>query len=149
MGILVLNAGSSTVKFALFGFDTLEVLVRGLLDWAGKTGQATVRMEMPGQGPIRQDLEVPSYREAVFAALNLLQRSFGTSGVALTNRGTGAASAASEKAAEGNFGQKIRIVGHRLIHGGEEIRTPVWIDAQMKQTIARYRHLAPLHIPAG
>ncbi|MCS7305855.1 MAG: acetate kinase [Thermoguttaceae bacterium] len=202
MAILVLNAGSSTVKFALFDFDSLEVLVRGLLDWAGKTGEAMVRLEMPGQPPVRQELEVPSYREAVFAALKLLQKCFGassdqyrlhdevgpplklmqkcfgtsslgraesTDSISIPERDTpeGAdrlpdiagssgprfsatsSGGRSDSALPGLAARKIRVVGHRLIHGGEEIRQPVWIDAQMKQTIARYRHLAPLHIPAG
>ena len=172
MAILVLNAGSSTVKFALFDFDTLEVLLRGVLDWAGKTGQATVRLEMPGQPPWSQDLEVPSYREAVFAALNLLQQRLGILEAEQAEPGTLAGGEGAErvgKATEasqaistslsplppsdsllpGLTRRKIRVIGHRLIHGGEEIRTPVWIDAPMKQTIARYRHLAPLHIPAG
>jgi len=176
MAILVLNAGSSTVKFALFDFDTLEVLLRGVLDWAGKTGQATVRLEMPGQPPWSQDLEVPSYREAVFAALNLLQQrlgileagsqgtekappglSTGVEGIGLGGQAHGASQPLcsgqrvpqSDSLLPGLAQRKIRVIGHRLIHGGEEIRTPVWIDAPMKQTIARYRHLAPLHIPAG
>ena len=172
MAILVLNAGSSTVKFALFDFDTLEVLLRGLLDWAGKTGQATVRLEMPGQPPCCQDLEVPSYREAVFAALNLLQQRLGILATKETEahppsggEGFGLGRQVprasqpicsgqhpvfqSHSVLSGLGGRKIRVIGHRLIHGGEEIRTPVWIDAPMKQTIARYRHLAPLHIPAG
>jgi acetate kinase len=41
------------------------------------------------------------------------------------------------------------VVGHRLIHGGEAIRSAVRIDADMKTTIAQFSHLAPLHIPAG
>lgn len=145
VAILVLNAGSSTVKVALFAFETLEVLMRGVLDWAGKTGQATIRLDISGQATLRQELEVPSYREAVFVALRLLHHSF-----------PGAkAETADDKNLNTNFseqsglGGKIRVIGHRLIHGGEEIRSPVWIDAAMKQTIARYRHLAPLHIPAG
>ncbi len=162
MAILVLNAGSSTVKFAVFDFQTLEVQVRGLLDWAGKTGEATVRLEMPGQAPVYQELEVPTYREAVFAALNLLQRIFPTMvdeplqqdqprsdpSVCQTVASNGSPSE-SVLSSVARGGRKIRVVGHRLIHGGEEIRRPVWIDAQMKELIARYRHLAPLHIPAG
>lgn len=129
MSILVVNAGSSSVKFALFDFDTLAPAARGILDWAGRTGKATITLQ-PQSGPmgVRQ-IDVPGYREAVAEALAAL-RDFG--GGAAESGGTG-----------------IRVVGHRLIHGGEEIRSPVWIDAAMKETIARYSHLAPLHIPAG
>jgi len=50
---------------------------------------------------------------------------------------------------QGNRSLQIRVVGHRLIHGGEDIRRPVRIDADMKKTIEGVAHLAPLHIPAG
>ncbi len=126
MSILVINAGSSSVKFALFRFESLEPVARGLLDWAGQTHRATVTLT-PEQGdPVRSELDVPNYRAGVIAALQTLRES---------------------KLAEDSSG--IRVVGHRLIHGGPQIRRPVRIDTAMKETIARYAHLAPLHIPAG
>ena len=126
MSILVINAGSSSVKFALFGFEGLQCAARGLLDWAGEAQRATVTIT-PQDGEVTQgEVDAPDYRSAVAAALGMLQES------ALID-------AASP----------IRVVGHRLIHGGEEIREPVWIDAKMKETIGRYADLAPLHIPAG
>ena len=127
MSILVINAGSGTVKFGLFTFDTLEPLARGLLDWAGAARRATLTLTPQDGDPVRRDLDVPDYRAGVVAALEILRE--------------------SELAAGRAAG--IRIVGHRLIHGGEAIRRPVRIDAAMKTTIARYAHLAPLHIPAG
>ncbi|OHB70938.1 MAG: hypothetical protein A2V70_19600 [Planctomycetes bacterium RBG_13_63_9] len=132
MSILVINAGSSTVKFAQFRFDSLEPIAQGLLDWAGGGGRAVgdgraVVSLRPHQGePIRAELDVSDYRAAVVAALRMLRQSK-------------------------LQGQEptIEVVGHRLIHGGEQIRRPVRIDAAMKQTIAQYAHLVPLHIPAG
>ena len=126
LSILVINAGSSSVKFGLFRFDTLQPAARGLLDWAGQARRAVVTLAPPEGDPARTELDVPDYRSGVIAALEMLRES------KLVEEGTG-----------------IRVVGHRLIHGGEEIRRPVRIDAAMKQTIARYAHLAPLHIPAG
>ena len=127
MTILVINAGSSSVKFGLFDFDTLEPVARGLLDWAGESRRATVTLQ-PHQGDsIRKELDVPDYRTGVVKALEMLGQS---------------------EVVRGRAGG-IRAVGHRLIHGGEEIREPVRIDAEMKKTIARYAHLAPLHIPPG
>ena len=126
MSILVINAGSSSVKFGLFDFDSLTPLARGMLDWAGSQGRVTVTLT-PGDGePIRQEINVPDYRAGVVRALGMLDELKLAGGVS-----------------------KIRVVGHRLIHGGEEIRHPVRIDSQMKETIARYTHLAPLHIPPG
>ncbi len=126
MSILVINAGSSSVKFALFRFEDLQPRARGLLDWAGEASQATVSLTPADAEPISRGLHVPDYRSGVVAALELL----------------GEAGLVDQQS-------PIRVVGHRLIHGGEEIRRPVWIDAAMKEAIARYTHLAPLHIPAG
>ena len=127
MSILVINAGSSSVKFGLFKFDDLRPIARGLLDWPGGDRRAAITLT-PGSGePIRHELDVPDYRAGVVAALQMLDE---------LEQGDGE-------------DQAIRVVGHRLIHGGEEIRRPVLIDAALKQVIARYTHLAPLHIPAG
>jgi acetate kinase len=127
MQILVINAGSSSVKFGLFDYETLEPLARGLLDWAGQAREATITLTPQSGDKIRQQLDAPDYRSGVVRALQLL----GQSG--LTSEDLSA----------------IKVVGHRLIHGGEEIREPVRIDARMKYKILRYAHLAPLHIPAG
>ena len=126
MSILVVNAGSSSVKFAIFRFETLEPVARGLLDWAGQSHRALITLTPRHGDPIRKEVEVSDYRSGVIAAIEMLRRS---------------------KLIEED--RKIRVVGHRLIHGGEEIRRPVRIDAAMKATIARYADLAPLHIPAG
>ena len=127
MSILVINAGSSSVKFALFDFDTLEPVARGMLDWAGKTRHATITLEPRGGDTVCKELEVPDYRTGVVRALEMLRESEVVAG-----RAAG-----------------IRVVGHRLIHGGEAIRQPVRIDSEMKKLIARSAHLAPLHIPPG
>jgi acetate kinase len=127
MTVLVINAGSSSVKFGLFGFNTLEPLARGMIDWAGHERQATITVKI-GATEARKEIDVPDYREGVALALDFLRETV--------------------SAATGNQ-PTIRAVGHRLIHGGEEIRCPVCIDEETKKTIARYVHLAPLHIPAG
>lgn len=127
MAILVINAGSSSVKFSVFDFESVELLARGTLDWAGTAHQATITFQ-PRQGEgTKKVVPVPDYRAAVVEALRTLS-----------------ASKLLEAASK-----RVRVVGHRLIHGGEKIRQPVWIDAAMKQVIAQYAHLAPLHIPAG
>jgi len=127
VSVLVINAGSSSVKFALFDFDSLQGLARGLLDWAGETRQATITLQPSSGDPIRRQLDVPDYRTGVVEALAALRESLGGDDAGFT----------------------VRVVGHRLIHGGEEIRRPVIIDAAMKQMISRFTHLAPLHIPPG
>ncbi len=135
MSILVINAGSSSVKFGLFGFDTLEPIARGMLDWAGEAHRAVVTLSPQKGEPLRRELDAPDYRAGVVAALELLRES----GLVGTGHATGHVGS----------GRSIRVVGHRLIHGGKEIRRPVRIDAAMKRTIAGNAHLAPLHIPPG
>ncbi|NLX99172.1 MAG: acetate/propionate family kinase, partial [Rhodopirellula sp.] len=127
--ILVFNAGSSSVKFGLYQFDSLEVLGSGLLDFSGGTDshRATLTLSPRDQSPQRLELDAPDYGTGVRHALVAL----GTSGLVDKEL------------------RAVRAVGHRLIHGGEKIRTPVLIDAAMKETIRQFAHLAPLHIPAG
>lgn len=134
MSILVINAGSSSVKFGVFDFETLECTARGLLDWAGSKSQATITLWAPGTEPVGRQVEAANYRMAVVKALEMLQECLAESEAP----GSDLAPAA-----------RFRVVGHRLIHGGEEIRQPVLIDERTKDTIRRYLHLAPLHIPAG
>ena len=107
VSILVINAGSSTVKFGLFAFETLEAKATGLLDWAGDARRATMTVRPAGGEPVRTAIDAADYRTGVIGALRLLGD--------------------SERAGQGCDG--IRVVGHRLIHGGEEIRRPVEIDA--------------------
>lgn len=127
MTILVINAGSSSVKFGLFQWETLEPTARGLLDWAGSSDRARVTLKSADGREIRHELDAPDYREAVVAAMKLLPE----------------CDAGTEKLPQ------VRAVGHRLINGGEDIHRPVLIDEQMKKIIACFTRLAPLHIPAG
>ena len=142
MSILVVNAGSSTVKFGLFRFETLEPVARAMLDWAGSQ-RAVFTLTAPDAAPPPTELDAPDYRSAVVAALRLFLESL-TAG---QHPAVGGMCGCHTPPPRGT--RAVRVVGHRLILGGEEIRRPVRIDPAMKQTIARYAHLAPLHIPAG
>ncbi len=126
MGILVINAGSSSVKFALFRFDTLEPEARGLLDLAAGHGSAALTLQPREGDTVAKRLDVPDYHSAVVKALGVLD----DIGLCSPER-------------------PVRVIGHRLIHGGETIRRSVRIDRHIKQLIRQYTHLAPLHIPAG
>ncbi len=126
MSILVINAGSSSVKFALFEFDSLDLYARGLLDWAGSRHEAMFTLDRPGAETESFRLAAPDYRRAVTEALSvLLQR------------------------LSGEENRAIRVVGHRLIHAGTDLPGPVWLDAETKHRISQFAYLAPLHIPAG
>lgn len=121
MSILVVNAGSSSIKLALFDFESLGSHVRGLLEWGSTESEATLELTSLEGETVCHRLTVSDHEEAVVAALGVM----------------------------GADRSSVRAVGHRLIHGGEEIREPVLIDDRVKEVIARYRDLAPLHIPAG
>jgi acetate kinase len=114
------------MKFGLYDFESLEPVARGLLDWIGKTQRATITISPHEGDRIETHVEAPDYRQGAVEALRLLGQ----------NRLT------SEDLSS------VRVVGHRLIHGGEEIREPVRIDAAMKAHILSFSKLAPLHIPA-
>ena len=57
VSILVINAGSSSVKFGLFRFDDLEPIAQGLLDWAGQKHRATIALTPRHGDPIQRELE--------------------------------------------------------------------------------------------
>ncbi|MBM3999225.1 MAG: acetate kinase [Planctomycetes bacterium] len=127
VSILIVNAGSSSVKFSLFRREGLELIGRALLDWRGRADTASFTWTRVGHAPVVRELDAPDYRSAVAGGL-------------LELRGTVDARAQ---------GATVWAIGHRLIHGGERIRRAVRIDADMKRTIAGFAKLAPLHIPPG
>lgn len=72
MSILVVNAGSSSVKFGLFAFDTLDPGARGMLDWAGEARRATMTWKGASGEVICRELDAPSYRAGMIHALEML-----------------------------------------------------------------------------
>ena len=118
------------MKFALFGLETLHPTTRGSLTWSGDPRCATITLAPSTGGEsgevVCRDLGEVGYGDGVIAALQLLL----TSGLVGTDG-------------------SLWAIGHRLIHGGADIARAVRIDENMKQLIARYAPLAPLHIPPG
>ncbi|MGQ9563200.1 MAG: acetate/propionate family kinase [Thermogutta sp.] len=124
--ILVINAGSSSVKFSLFDWDTLIPSVRGLVDFHALPDATQIIIRQVDEVVAERLFSSKKYRDAVSAALGLLQEMH-----FLNDPG------------------EIRAVAHRLIHGGETIREPVVITPAIKDVISEFIPLAPLHIPAG
>lgn len=121
MAILVLNTGSSTLKFALFPPGAAEASLSGLCDW--KTRRA--RLEGGSRG--REDVPLPTTSRGPTDAIAwLLER------------------LEAEGARAG-----VRAVGHRVVHGGAAFQSSVRIDADVKQTLKELCELAPLHNPAA
>ena len=128
MNVLVLNCGSSSLKFLLVDAATESRLARGLVERIG--GQALCTYE-PRQGEVRKFAEpVRDHRAAVERVMRWLVRTDGNAGV-IDSPG------------------EIQAVGHRVVHGGESFRAHARIDAGVIRRIEDCIDLAPLHNPAN
>ena len=128
MNVLVLNCGSSSLKFLLVDAATESRLARGLIERIG--GQALCTYE-PRQGDVRKFAEpVRDHRAAVERVMRWLVRTGGDAGV-IDSPG------------------EIHAVGHRVVHGGESFRAHARIDAGVIRRIEDCIDLAPLHNPAN
>jgi acetate kinase len=128
MSILVINAGSSSLKFGLFDAEARQTLATGLIDWRRDPRQAELIIYPGGGQPIRSHEPVADHRKAVLHAVNKL---------------------AGLPGPHGEAGTAISVVGHRVVHGGTRFVEPVRIDADVKREIAKLAELAPLHNPAA
>ena len=120
--ILVINAGSSSLKFQLFAAGDLARLVRGQIDGIA------VR---------------PRLRAADGAGAVLVERSFDPAEVA----DLPAAIAHTADWLRSLRGLSLCAIGHRVVHGGPDFAHPVLIDEAVLDRLARYQTLAPLHQP--
>ena len=125
MHVLVINAGSSSVKFTLFSKSDLLVVADGLVERIGlKETRLSYRL---GEGSsTSRNVQVTDTRQAVALISDLLLDS-------------------DQK--ESRFQMEIAGIGHRVVHGGEWINRPVIIDSKVKQIIKDCFDLAPLHNP--
>ncbi|QDT96814.1 acetate/propionate family kinase [Gimesia aquarii] len=121
MSILVLNSGSSTLKFALFNKLAEEELVRGTLDWQSQSEGVTLAYESQKISKTESRLDISNNRDAVEWILHVL--------------------------AEINLGKSIRAVGHRVVHGGTKFCQPTLIKEKVLQSLKEVSELAPLHNP--
>ena len=121
MSILVLNAGSSTLKFALFNVKSDQELCSGMVDWQGDLKNASLTIRTSSTGKKQSQVELADYGDAVRLTLRALQQN--------------------------GFDQPIQFVGHRVVHGGAEFRDSVLIDEQVGQSLQKISKLAPLHHP--
>jgi len=123
--VLVLNSGSSSLKFQLINFETKEVLAKGLCDRIGLEGGS-----ISYQAAEKIKLEV--YMENHESALGLLFKT-------LVSPENGAIKSIDE----------IDAVGHRVVHGGEKYSKPTLVNEKVLQEIEDLSILAPLHNPAN
>lgn len=126
MNVLVINCGSSSLKFQLINSDTEAVLAKGLCERIGIDGRLTYQ---PAGGEKEvSDKAMPTHTEAIQFVIE-----------ALTNEKTGVVKSLDE----------IGAVGHRLVHGGEKFAESVVITEEVKKAVTECNDLAPLHNPAN
>ena len=126
MNVLVINCGSSSLKFQLINSDSEQVLAKGLCERIGIDGRLTY--QPAGGEKEKSDLAMPTHTEAIQFVID-----------ALTNEKTGVVKSLDE----------IGAVGHRLVHGGEKFASSVVITDEVKKAVEECNDLAPLHNPAN
>ena len=126
MNVLVINCGSSSLKYQLINSDSEAVLAKGLCERIGIDGRL-VYQPAGGEKEV-SDLAMPTHTEAIQFVIN-----------ALTNAETGVVKSLEE----------IDAVGHRLVHGGEKFACSVVINDEVLAAVEECNDLAPLHNPAN
>ena len=127
MNILVINAGSSSLKYQLLNPETQQVLAKGLCERIGIDGKFTYKPE--GKTAVKEaDVAMPTHNEAIKAVLD-----------ALVDKDNGVIGSMKE----------IDAVGHRVVHGGEKFAKSVLITDEVMAAIEECNPLAPLHNPAN
>lgn len=127
MNILVINCGSSSLKYQLINSDTEDVLAKGLCERIGIDGSRIVYQPAGGDKEVTE-APMPTHTQAIKMVLD-----------ALTNGKSGVIKSLDE----------VGAVGHRLVHGGEAFTASTLITEEAIKAIESCNELAPLHNPAN
>ena len=125
MKILVINSGSSSLKFQVIDSETEAVLAKGLCERIGIDGRFTYKTDSVS---IKEDISMENHTQAVHTLLDMLVD--------------------PEKGIIKDFAE-IDVIGHRLVHGGEKFSGSVVINDAVIQAMTECNDLAPLHNPAN
>ena len=126
MNVLVINCGSSSLKYQLIDSDTEAVLAKGLCERIGIDGRLVY--QKAGNDKEITEASMPTHKEAIQMVLE-----------ALTNEKTGAIKSLAE----------VNAIGHRIVHGGEKFASSAVITDEMIKAVEECNDLAPLHNPAN
>ena len=126
MKVLVINCGSSSLKYQLIDSASEEVLAKGLCERIGIDGRLVYQKE--GCDKEITESAMPTHKEAIQMVLH-----------ALVNEKTGAVKDLSE----------IEAIGHRIVHGGEKFESSAIVNDEMIEAVKECTELAPLHNPAN
>ena len=128
MKILVINAGSSSLKYQLIDMETENVMAKGLCERIGIDGHLK-HTPLVGDKPIyNEDVPMPTHSEAIAAVIEKL-----------TSKEYGVVGSMKE----------IDAVGHRVVHGGEKFAQSVVINDAVMEALQECTPFAPLHNPAN
>ncbi len=126
MNVLVINCGSSSLKYQVIDSDTEEVLAKGLCERIGIDGRLVYK-KAGGEKEITE-AAMPTHKQAIQMVLD-----------AIVNPKTGALKDLSE----------IGAVGHRVVHGGEKFASSTILTEEVLKAVEECNDLAPLHNPAN
>lgn len=126
MKVLVINCGSSSLKYQLIDSESEQVLAKGICERI--TIDGVIKHEIPGKEEIKKELPMPDHSAAVKYVLDYL-----------TDAEYGAINSLDE----------IDAIGHRVVHGGEKFASSVVINDEVIKAIESCNDLAPLHNPAN
>jgi acetate kinase len=126
MNVLVINAGSSSLKYQLFDIDSDTVVAKGNCERIGIDGK--LKHTAVGKPEYKAELPMPTHMEAINAVIDKL-----------TSKDYGVISSLKE----------IGAVGHRVLHGGQKFSQSVLIDEKVLDAITECIPFGPLHIPAN
>ncbi|NLT14369.1 MAG: acetate kinase [Clostridiales bacterium] len=128
MNVLVINAGSSSLKYQLFDMETETVVAKGMCERIGIDGRLKHTPVLNGKPVFKEDISLPTHAEAINAVIEKL-----------TSKEYGVISSLKE----------IGAVGHRVLHGGQKFSKSVLIDEAVLKAITECIPFGPLHIPAN
>jgi acetate kinase len=127
--VLVINCGSSSIKYGLFAMEPGHLLASGLLECIGESVSLIHHRTENAQGELvehKQEIEAPDHRAAFAHIAEVLRNASGF-----------------------EAGQEPDAIGHRVVHGGEAFSASVAINQTVIDTIRNLVPLAPLHNPAN
>jgi|GEM_PF-4728 len=127
MKVLVLNSGSSSIKFQLIRMEDESLLAKGIVEKIGSS-DAIITYQPAGKNKIREIREVKNHEVAIEIVLSLLLHP-----------------------QHGVIRDKTEIdgIGHRVVHGGEDFSGSVLITEKVKASLRKFIQFAPLHNPAN
>lgn len=128
MIVLVINAGSSSLKYQLLNMENNDVMAGGVVERIGEDVGGVTHKKFTGSTPEKfvREAKIADHRDAMHLVTELI-----------VDEDTGVIKSKDE----------IEAIGHRVVQGGEDFRAAVIIDADIKKVIEKNNPLAPLHNP--